>query len=162
MRRLRLLAALGLFVMLAACGFQLRRPVTLPFSTLYVQANAPLKDNITRAVQMGTQARVVDSPQAAQAVLEVTHENQEQRILSLNALGQVAAYTLYERVTFQLRDARGGTLLAPQTIEQTRDLEYDPSKVLSLSNAQSALYQDMRNEVANQIMWRLRALSPAG
>ncbi|MBM3346310.1 MAG: hypothetical protein FJY55_07445, partial [Betaproteobacteria bacterium] len=65
--RLRRLFAAALVLALAACGFQLRGQASLPFATLYVPSATPLAVELKRNIASGTQTKVVDAADKAQA-----------------------------------------------------------------------------------------------
>ena len=69
--RTLLLAAFALT--LSACGFHLRGDVTYPFDSIFVNASVspPLSLELTRALSAASQAKALDSPSNAQAVLDV-------------------------------------------------------------------------------------------
>ena len=77
-------AALLLAVVLVGCGFKPVGQASMPFETLYVTAPSysSLGAEFRRYVESGGKTRVVDQPEKAQVILEITSETQEQQILS--------------------------------------------------------------------------------
>lgn len=158
--RAALLAILALT--LAGCGFQLRGKADLPFETLYIEsANPVLVADLQRAVASGSRARAVARPGDAQAVLRITGESREKRILSLSGAGRVREYLLVYRLAFRVTDRQNRSMLAEQQIELRRDMTYDDALVLAKASEEEMLYRDMQTDVVFQILRRLDAARPA-
>src|SRR6185295_15519504 len=96
-----LLAATALLV--TACGFHLRGQATLPWHTIYVQAQplSPFALQLKRAVQSGSSTKVIDRVDQAEAILQILYELQEKEILSLGSGGRVREFQLRYRVQFR-------------------------------------------------------------
>jgi LPS-assembly lipoprotein len=148
--------------LLNACGFQLRgaNQAALPFKTIYLgfPENSPLGTQLRRYIQAGGSTIVVKTPQEAEANLEVLSETREKIILSLNSQGRVREYSLYYKFNFQLRDKSGKLLLAPTQIVLKRDISFNESQVLSKESEEASMYNDMQNDLVQQILRRLAAL----
>lgn len=151
-----------LTLLLAACGFQLRGVADLPFETLYVDGggNPALAAEISRAIRSGTQARLADKADDAQAVLRVQGATQEKRILALSGAGRVREYELIYRVGFRLTDKEGRDLIATQPIEMRRAMLWDDALVLAKQGEEALLYLDMQKDVIGQLMRRLAKARP--
>ena len=104
--RLARLAAAFALATLASCGFHLRGDVPYAFETLFINAPTagPLAVELKRALS-GT--RVVDTVQAAQAILDITAYGDDKQVLSLSGGGRVREYTLTKHVAFRVRDTDG-------------------------------------------------------
>lgn len=154
-----LLAGIILSLLVAACGFQLRGVVSLPFESLYVDGagNPALAAEIGRAIRAGSQTRLVDRPADAQAVLQVQGASREKRILSLSGAGRVREYQLIYRVNFRLFDKESRDLMPRQPIELRRDMAYDDTQVMAKEQEEVLLYRDMQNDAIQQLMRRLAA-----
>jgi len=151
-------AILLLAVSLAACGFQLRGRANLPFETLYVEGGSPaFLADLKRAININSGTRLLPSSAGAQAILQISGENREKRILSLSGAGRVREYLLVYRMEFRLHDGRGLDLLPRQTLELRRDMTYDDTLVLAKESEELLLYQDMQKDVISQILRRMNA-----
>jgi len=146
-----------LTLLLAACGFQLRGVATLPFESLYVDGggNPALAVEISRAIRSGTQTKLTDKADDAQAVLQVQGAAQEKRILALSGAGRVREYELIYRVGFRLLDKEGRDLIPTQPIELRRALLWDDAQVLAKQGEEALLYLDMQKDMLGQLMRRL-------
>ena len=149
--------------LLTACGFQLRGQQTLPFRSLYIaispssQLGAELKRNITA----GTETRLVDTPEEAQAILSISNELREKTILSLNSSGKVREFRLRYRVDFRVHDTRGINYIPQNEIVIQRDFSFNDTQVLAKENEEALLYRDMQNDMVQQILRRLAAAKTA-
>jgi len=150
--------ALVLLAALAGCGFQLRGSATLPFDTVYVPgASGGIALDLKRNIQAGTNAKVVDDPKNAQAVLEFTREERQKVILSLTGTGAVSEYQLRYLVSFRVHDAKGKDYVPTSTIQLTRDVTFNDAQVLAKETEEQLLYRDMQSDMVQQIMRRLAA-----
>ncbi|MDN2696135.1 LPS assembly lipoprotein LptE [Janthinobacterium sp. SUN073] len=164
----RAVLALGLTVLLSACGFHLRGSngsFMLPFATMYIglPETSPLAIGLKRYIRAIGSTEVVSTKDGADAVLEVLSDperNRTKTILSLNKNGRVQEYQLGYSINFRVVDKAGNQLLAPTTISLVRPITFDESQVLAKESEEAALYRDMRNDLVQQIMRRLAAIKP--
>jgi LPS-assembly lipoprotein len=145
-------------VALAGCGFHLRGTADVPFQTLYLpNADSGIALDLRRYVQAGTQARVVDDPKQAEAILAFTEENREKNILSLTGAGRVSEFQLKYRVGFRVHDGKGGDYVPLTSIALTRDITFADTDVLAKEAEEQLLFRDMQSDMVQQIMRRLAA-----
>jgi len=164
----RAVLALGLTVLLSACGFHLRGSngsFMLPFATMYIGLpdTSPLAIGLKRYIRAIGSTEVVNTKDGADAVLEVLNDperNRTKTILSLTTSGRVQEYQLGYSINFRVVDKAGNQLLAPTTISLVRPITFDESQVLAKETEEAALYRDMRNDLVQQIMRRLAAIKP--
>ena len=149
---------LALLLLLASCGFHLRGTADVPFQTLYLpNADSGIALDLRRYVQAGTQARVVDDPKQAEAILAFTEENREKNILSLTGAGRVSEFQLRYRVGFRVHDGKGGDYVPLTSIALTRDITFADTDVLAKEAEEQLLFRDMQSDMVQQIMRRLAA-----
>ena len=146
-----------LVLVLAACGFQLRGTADVPFTNLYLPGTTGIALDLRRNIQAGTNARVVDDPKRADAIMLFTLESREKEILSLTGTGKVREYRLRYRVGFRVHDGKGGDFVPQNTLEITRDISFNDTEVLAKEAEEQLLYRDMQNDMVQQIMRRLGA-----
>ena len=160
--------ALGLTVLLSACGFHLRGSngsFMLPFATMYIglPETSPLAIDLKRYIRAIGSTEVVDTKDGADAILDVLSDperNRTKTILSLNSNGRVSEYQLGYSINFRVLDKAGNQLLAPTTISLNRPITFNESQVLAKETEEAQLYRDMRNDLVQQIMRRLAAIKP--
>ena len=117
---------------LAACGFQLRGTAEVPFKTLYLPgATGGIALDLKRQIQAGTDAKVIDDPKQADAILQFSHEAREKQILSLTGTGRVREFRLLYRVGWRVHDGKGGDYVPQTSFELTRYVSFNDAEVLS-------------------------------
>ena len=147
-----------LALLVSACGFQLRGSASLPFTSVYVEGGSPdLSVDLRRAVH-ASGAKILDTAQGAEAVLQVTLESREKRILTLTSAGRVSEFQLVYRLGFRVHDPKGKELLANQDIELKRDFTFNDAEILSKEAEESLLYRDMENDAVQQVLRRMSAI----
>ena len=141
---------------LAGCGFHLRGTADVPFQTLYLpNADSGIALDLRRYVQAGTQARVVDDPKQAEAILAFTEENREKNILSLTGAGRVSEFQLKYRVGFRVHDGKGGDYVPMSLVTLSRDVTYNDAEILAKEAEEQLLFRDMQSDMVQQVMRRL-------
>lgn len=152
------LACAALCALLAACGFRLRGPVPLPFSTVYtnISENSDFGARLRRAMQASSPGlRFVDRLGDAQVKLIQIANNQSLRELSLNSQGLVEEYELNLSFVFELTDAKGHVLLPPTTLTSSQDLPYDPNQVQAKQGEIATLFLEMQKSLVDRIVRRI-------
>ncbi len=145
-------------MVLAGCGFRLRGSADVPFQTLYIpKAVSGIALELKRSIQAATDAKVVDDPKGADALLQFSHETRDREILSLTAAGRVREYRLRYRVGFRVHDGKGGDYVPPSSLELTRDISFNDAQVLAKEAEEELLFRDMQNDMVQQILRRLAA-----
>ena len=145
-------------LLLAGCGFTLRGTAEVPFQTIYIPGSSGgIALDLKRNVQAGTDARTVDDPKQADAILEFTEEAREKEILSLTGTGRVREFQLRYRVGFRVHDGRGQQYVPQSTIVLTRDVTFNDAEVLAKEAEEQLLFRDMQGDMVQQIMRRLAA-----
>lgn len=152
-----------LVLLAAGCGFQLRGTANVPFETVYVPgATGGIALDLKRNIQAGTDAKVVEDPKKADAIVQFTQESRQKVILSLTGTGRVREFQLQYRVGFRVHDGRGGVYVPQSTIELTRDISFNDAEVLAKESEEALLYRDMQSDMVQQIMRRLAAARKPG
>lgn len=157
----RLAAAGAALLALAACGFQPRGVVTLPFESVYVAGGerSVLVAELRRAIAAGSTTKVVDQRPDAQAEIQVTGETREKRILSLGGDGKVREFELQYRVGIRVRDRATNKMIMPPTeVKLRRDFTFSDTQVLAKESEEAGLYDDMQADAVQQILRRLSAV----
>ncbi len=145
-----------LAAVLAGCGFQLRGSATVPFQTLYIpDAKTGIALELKRNIEAGTNAKVVDDPKKADAILELSNENREKIILSLTGAGRVREYRLRYSVNYRVHDGKGKEYVPMSVVQLTRDVTYDDSAILAKEAEEQLLFRDMRTDMVQQVLRRL-------
>lgn len=149
---------------LAGCGFQLRRVGGIPFASLYVDAppGSAVASRVIAQLKTLRSTRLALSAAEADAILKLDREAVKKSILSLSGAGRVTEYRLSLEVIYSIIDPGQRALAPAETIELSRDITYDDSRVLAKSAEESLLYRDMEEDAARRIIRRLQAVKPGG
>ena len=102
--------------------------------------------------------KLVDQENAS-ALVDVLYERREKEILSVDEDGKVREYELILLVGVDVRNADGKKLMNNQKIRLTRDFLFDINDVLGKGSEENKIYQEMREDVARLILYRLQAVS---
>lgn len=153
--------ALGLVVVLSACGFQLQGRAPLPFETLYVSVpqNSQFGADLRRAIRASSpDTQIIEDPAVPyQAQLQQISETRSSREISLNAQGRVEEYELTLVYVFRIVDANGDNILPPTTLVAVRDLPFDDRVVQAKEGEQATLFQQMQKSMIARVMRRISA-----
>lgn len=161
-RRLVLVIVSSLLLSLSACGFTLRgsEQAAMPMQTLalvYPGGRYPLAVHLRDALN----ARGVTVPSEASSnelALQLSGEQLNRRALTLNNRGGAGQYELILQI--QAAVLRDGNIIAgPETLEVTGSFYEDTANISGSNNGVEQTLEDMRHELAEQIVRRLRLLS---
>lgn len=147
-------------VLLAGCGFQLRRSAALPFKTLYTgfAPSSAIGAEFRRLVRVAQDTRLVDEASQAEARLEVQEETREKEVVGFSSTGRPREYQLRLRFTFRVVDRDGAVLLAPTTIVLRRDITASDIDVVAKQQEEELLYKEMQSDLVQQLLRRLAAI----
>ena len=138
------------------CGFHLRGSAPVPFNTLYIpDAKTGIALDLKRNIEAGTNAKVIDDPKKADAILELSGESREKIILSLTGTGRVREFRLRYRMGYRVHDGKGGEYVPPSVVQLQRDVTYDDSAILAKEAEEQLLFRDMQSDMVQQVLRRL-------
>ncbi|MGI4847387.1 MAG: LPS assembly lipoprotein LptE [Janthinobacterium lividum] len=165
-RRLILMCAAAATLAVSACGFHVRGAngsAMLPFKTMFINVagSASLGIELRRNIEGAGGTDVIDDEKAAEVKLDILSNSRDKQVLTLNSQGRVREYTLFSRLTFQVRDNAGNILLAPTPITLRRTMSYDESLVLAKESEEATLYREMQSDMVQQILRRLAVIKSA-
>jgi len=146
---------------LAGCGWRLQGSARLPevLATAYIEAKDPYTDFI-RALRdslTASGATVVANRAQATAIVRIKRDVSGQRVLSVSARNTPEEYQVYYTVEYSV-EGDGRELIAPDTLEVTRDYSYDERAVLAKQREQLILREALARDLAGMIVRRLAAL----
>jgi LPS-assembly lipoprotein len=158
-RRRGAIAALFAAFALASCGFHLRGPQPLAFSSLYVGANqySDLGSALRRQVILSGTTTVEEDEAKAEARLQILVNERTREILSLTATGKVREYELEQRIRFRLVNQAGDELLPPTNLIARREYTFNDELILGKEQEEALLFRDMEADLVQQLMRRLAA-----
>ena len=159
--RLRAAGALLFVAALAGCGFRLAGSQPLPAILMrpYVSLQDPYTD-FSREFERDLKAAGAElqaTGTGASAVVNISKDTVEQRILSVSARNIPTEYLLVYTVTFGV-SADGRELLSPQTVSLSQDYTFSEQAVLAKEHEADILRQQMARNLAAIAMRRLSSL----
>ena len=155
--------ALTAALLVAGCGFQLRRYDGVPFASLYLDAptGSPVAQRLRTLLVAGERTRLTATAAEAEAILKLSNDSRSKTILSLSGAGRVTEYRLGLQISYSVVSPDGRVLAETEGIELVRDLTYDDALLLAKGAEEALLYRDMDENAALRILRRLQALKPA-
>jgi len=156
----RLLVALSLVCLLPACGFALRGSETVAAdgTTVHLRAAEPGSALVQTLSEALLAAEVMLSPSATNdgLQLQLGAESLLSRPGSVNSRARAAQYDVEMSVEVMLE--RGGSVIfGPLRVATQRSYYEDLSTIAGSSEEVVLLQQEMRQELAQQVLRRLRA-----
>lgn len=156
----RLLVAGLLSLLLAACGFHLRRAPDLPASMRNLYISAPGSNgDLLRELRRGLasdQTQVLPTPEGATTVLSILNVTHSSRPLALSRTGQALLYQVQYEVEFSLT-VQGAVILEPQSVILDRNYTYSVSNAIANEEQEQALNQALSKDVSQFIVTRVVA-----
>ena len=150
-------------VLLPGCGFQLRRPPTLSFSTIQLvgfRPGSPFTEELRRSIEASAGTRVVESAAEAQVILEAMEEIRTKSVAAQTAAGQVREFTLRTRLRFRVRTPSGRILIPPTDLLLFRQMTYNETEALAKEYEEATLNRAMQSDIVDQVMRRLATIPP--
>ncbi|WP_022980547.1 LPS assembly lipoprotein LptE [Ideonella sp. B508-1] len=147
------LAATSLAVALSGCGFELRRPPELPYTRIALvgfPARSPMESALRAALP--DSAEVVQSTAQAEVVLTAVDDRTYRIVAASTTAGQVREFRLRVQLKFRLSRPDGRVLLNDTELQRERDLSYTETAALSKQTEEEALLQEMRQDLAQQVL----------
>jgi LPS-assembly lipoprotein len=157
-----LLLLLFTVTLASACGWRLRGTMTLPegLNTIYLnnQAESPILPRMLETLLTANQVNVTDSASAAQLIINILSYREERRVVSVGANTLVTEYELNAQANFSIEDAEGNIVLPPSDASVIRNYVFDQNNVLGKEEEERLIQSEMRRDIAQQIVRRLRFL----
>jgi LPS-assembly lipoprotein len=162
-RAMRSCVIAAVCVALPACGFHLRGKVDLPFETVFVDGMpyAVLTLQVKRGIEGASNARLSETREGAQAIVELLGDSQERIILAVSGGGRVRELQLRYRVTFRVTDPKKREWLPRDDVVILRDMTYDDAQVLAKEAEAKQLFREMRGDAVQQLLRRIQAIQAA-
>ena len=148
---------------LAGCGFELRKPPSYAFSTLYssIPIVSPFGVKLKRSLESSGQVEVINDPrqiERAQVIFDQLFELREKVVVGRTSTGAIREFQLRLRYRFRLRSKSGIELIPDTEIMLTRDINFNETGALSKESEEALLYKDMENDLVQQIQRRLASI----
>ncbi|MBP9726740.1 MAG: hypothetical protein KBD83_04670 [Gammaproteobacteria bacterium] len=161
LRTFRFCSALLLTFCLTACGFKLQgtlAPLPPQLQQVYVNsAAAPhsaIAPDLTVALE-NDKVTCVDDPKQALITLNILQDKQSSRQIGSGASQETRKYELTYSVVFTLSDSTGKRIYGPAAVSSTLIHYVYSGQVLGNNQEEGALYQSLRRNVIQKILFKL-------
>ena len=149
---------------LAGCGFSLRgsaSPALSPESVFVrsAQENGQLSQALQTSL-VNAQMQLVQTASQARYVVSVGQEDFSTTAATVNGRARAAQYTLRLSVELAL-DTQEQNLLAPERLSVERSYFEDTANIAGSTREADILHNEMRQELVDQILNRLRVVTAA-
>ncbi len=147
-------------LLLAGCGFHLRRSVRLAPTLQRMHLQVSGDNALTR--QLATTLRLSgvtleDHGGPGIAVLRVPVNSFDTQALTLSGFASVSEYVVYYRVEFEVLGTNGKLLIPLQTIRMSRNFTFNQAQVIGSAGQQEQIQRGLIDDTAQAILMRLRA-----
>jgi len=155
------LLCIGASVMLAGCGFHLRRSAALPTAMqqkVYLQVNGggEFPRSLAAALR-ASKVEVLDASAKDAATLSVPVAAFSSRLLTTGGFQRVGEYAVGFHVQFTLTDADGKTLVPMETIDLSHEFAVDQTQLTAIASETEAIQRSLVREMTDAVMRRLEA-----
>ncbi|MEC9286395.1 MAG: LPS assembly lipoprotein LptE [Pseudomonadota bacterium] len=148
------------FLLLVGCGFQLRTwDLASAYQSVRIESHVDSSiDRDIRGVFVSSGLVVVDDGEA-DLHLTIDREDFEQSSDVFTGDGRVAGYRLQLRVTYQVSEANGKTLVSTRTLQEERSLPLNRANVVGSDAEKRLLVEEMRTDIVQRILRTLALLT---
>jgi len=144
---------------LCACGFHLRGMVDIPTwiesITIVAQDENKTLAELLETQLEGYKIKVTEDPSQAKYWLVINYSTLQQHIISIGASTNPRQYQLIMTTSFLLKTREGQVVKPAQKVMATRQLTVNNDRILVSNEEESLLINEMRQDIAMQIINRL-------
>lgn len=143
--------------LIASCGFRLRgtsgdMPIHLKQGVAVVDKTKDNWEPILKPRLSAADIPVIDNPKKAPYHLVIRRQKLTQEITGVSSSTTPRLYQLTYTITFNLKKAKGKTLIKPTTVSVTRPLTQNNDRVLGSRNEAEKIKHEMKQDAAGKIM----------
>lgn len=143
---------------LGGCGFELRRNLTMPFSSIALQGFVP-RSPMAQQLRQGLKGvQVLEVPAQADVVLRALNEERVKVASGTTTASQVNTFSLRLRFKFRVETPAGRELIGTSELGLARDMSYSETHTLAKEYEEEDLYRAMQADIAEQVLRRLAAI----
>lgn len=155
------MAMLGLMLLLAGCGFQLRAKAQLPpemkQTRLVIGDQYSMFARRVRVLLEQAGVEIVTS-ESATSQLEIPQNDVVTEVLTIGDNARVREYRISHTVRFRVTAANGREIIPLQTIRQTREVSFDEQQILAVSRELEYVKQDLASTLSRLLITRLEVV----
>jgi LPS-assembly lipoprotein len=156
--RRRLLLALPALLM-ASCGFELKRAAELQFDSIAL-IGFPPRSPLAQELRTTLERTIVvkESPAQAQVVFQALSDERIRRAVAFTASGQVRDIQLRTVLRYRAQTPFERELIPDSKIELIREMTFIESKALGKEQEEQDLFREMQSDIVLQLMLRLSTI----
>ncbi len=147
--------------MLVGCGFQMQgafvAPAEMERTYIATDDRHSLFYRRLRTAMKEAGVQLVDDPLSATAMLYITYDETDQRVLSVSARNVPTEYEVYYTIEYSVGAAQKN-LLETQTLTLTRDYTYNPTLVLGKAREQELLREAIVDDLVRIVLKQIAAI----
>lgn len=160
-----LVACCASALLLAGCGFHLRRSAAVPAamqSQVYLKVDGGGDFPRTLAASLrASGVDVLDASTPGAATLAVPVATFSRRLLGSGGVARVGEYVVALRVQFQLADAQGKVLVPLQSLELSHQFAMDQTQFSAVASETASIERSLVREMSDAVLRRLQAHATA-
>ncbi len=161
----KLIIAFIAATMVSACGWHLRGHSSTPLdiNSVYITAEDSYGPLVSSLKQSLASVQVADAEKSSDAQYTITLSNEQldRRTVSVGNDALAAEYELTLSVDYAIQDREGNILSKKSTASSLRAYDFDRNAVVAKNEEERLIISEMRNNVVQQILRRLRFISQA-
>ncbi len=160
-RALAWVLMLSVASLLSACGFHLRGNIPLSdgLKNMYVSApEGSFKDELVDRLEK-LDVTIVESPTAADAVLNVEKASSKRTVGTLDERGKANSYNVLFQVKYTLLDIANQPIRPSKSLIESRRYDFDPEEVVESESEEAELLEDMEQEMVLKVIRQLAAIT---
>jgi len=144
----------------AACGFHLRGTLELPpgWDAIEVSGSSP-NGELQQGLMAGLEAAGVAVDPGAGLTLHLEGEEKSRRNVAIDSAASATEFEVELATNISLSDDKGEYLLEPTRIAVQRLMNHNPNDVVGEAAEVRTLERELRAELVQQILRRLRFLA---
>lgn len=153
-------AVLGLSLLLAGCGFQLRGMGTdmVNLEELRIDSYDSYSE-LHQGLEQALEDNGVRITSGAPYRLRLLGEDRERVAVSYTSRSAPAEYELTNQLRFQITDTLNRPLVGPETVTARRVFVTDRDNITGSNEEEALLQVEMRRDLIRQMLFRLSSLS---
>ena len=157
----KFLSIIFILLLLQSCGFHLASEgeFSSEVSYTHVQALSSINE-LVRLIEKNLRTNRVNVVNAdhATALLRILSEETEKVVLTLDNDGKAREYELLLKISFEVMRPDNSFLMKQQMIDLNRDFVFDKNDLLGATEEEQELFNEMRNDAAKLIVYRLQSI----
>lgn len=151
-----------LLTVISGCGFQLRGSIAIPdeLKVLHLAGNknTAIYQAVAKILQ-SNEVELVGSAELAPYQINILGEKLDRRSATLNTRAKTEEYELRTTLNYSISDSDGNELIKPTAIFTERTYSYDENNVNATTAEETLLRQEMRENLAAQLVRRYLKLA---